>query len=735
MARMAACKPAALVSALLLVLQVCSMPSTAAPVVGVTESTPTPRPTGGPIVVKAIVAPDTGSSPIQSVNLVYRINYQPNTSTVPMTLVANGSNTWEATIPAADAVPGAMVRWYVEASDSSGATTKDPAYATATDAQYYGTIVADTSFNSTLPIFELYCLDPRAPYNTNRSTGPSCSVLLPDNKFHDNIVVRRKGATSLTWPKPKFKIISPDSQGHIFKISPDIGKVKSISMNSEWAEMGENTFMRETIGWESFRQMGVDWMPSYQTVVRLNGGYYGKFSLTVDWMTDSLKLNGYETKPKSANFKSESGEYSNVRWDVPLDQVPYYYKQETKSLNTTADPELVAFAKGIAGGESESRVNYVFDAVNLPKVVNYLAAQALVLNQDRCTKNFNLYLDPSTTQWSMLAWDLESTFGIDRGLGGVPAPDYCILACEQWNSPLYCDYNHPQDLVVTTPWGLITTQINANTPAGYGGLPAAGRKRLLLQQQQQQQQSNVPLNGAAAPGLTLPPNSTIPTNYNTDLTKLGPPPSGAAGTYNFLADAVLNIPRTRAMVVRRLRTLMDQFITTGQLQKIITAEYLKIREEAKRDCAKWGNPWDVDRGYQQLITEQLPIRKQQLFEKYSIGGDTPLIPLSQPANASSGMAVGEAASGAEGYVQILNNNAFSVDVSGWKVSGPGGASFQFIPGTVIPANDAVFIAATSIGQFLQRSSSPSRGQGLFVVGPWQGNLVSSKSSDYVISSA
>lgn len=37
-----------------------------------------------------------------------------------------------------------------------------------------------------------------------------------------------------------------------------------------------------------------------------------------------------------------------------------------------------------------------------------------------------------------------AAFGIDRGLGGKPAPDYCILACEQWNSPLYCDSKHPQ---------------------------------------------------------------------------------------------------------------------------------------------------------------------------------------------------------------------------------------------------------------------------------------------------
>lgn len=46
----------------------------------------------------------------------------------------------------------------------------------------------------------------------------------------------------------------------------------------------------------------------------------------------------------------------------------------------------------------------------------------------------------------------------------------------------------------------------------------------------------------------------------------GPTRTGAPGTYNYLIDAILSVPRTRQMYVRRLRTLMDQFITTGHLQ-------------------------------------------------------------------------------------------------------------------------------------------------------------------------
>ena len=43
-----------------------------------------------------------------------------------------------------------------------------------------------------------------------------------------------------------------------------------------------------------------------------------------------------------------------------------------------------------------------------------------------------------------LAEDLKSALGADSGLGGAPATDYCVLECQQWNSPLYCDHNHTQ---------------------------------------------------------------------------------------------------------------------------------------------------------------------------------------------------------------------------------------------------------------------------------------------------
>lgn len=157
--------------------------------------------------------------------------------------------------------------------------------------------------------------------------------------------------------------------------------------------------------------------------------------------------------------------------DLPV----VYGLESSQSQQDAAVQALQAFTTGLSGGGPVPRSKYLFDAVDLPQVINYLAAQTLILNQDRCTKNFYVYLDASSGQWSMLPWDVESGFGIDRGLGGQPAPDYCTLACEQWNSPLYCDRNHTQDLVISTPFGRVSQPV---TLGATSGAPAT-RRRLL----------------------------------------------------------------------------------------------------------------------------------------------------------------------------------------------------------------------------------------------------------------
>lgn len=343
-----------------------------------------PRPSpGAAIEVRATVT--AGGGAITSVELVYVIGYGPET-VLPMLsggqIPAGASGTLIATIPGGEVQAGAMVRWAVRATDTRGGAARDPPFKGAEDRQYYGTVVEDPSFSASLPVVELFCRDARAPFNPGRSPAPGCSLLL-GGAFTDNVAVRRKGMSSLNWPKPKFKV-DAGAQGKVLAVAGAAAPVKQVNFNGEWFEPGENTFMRETLAWGALAAMGVDALTSYQTVVRLNGAYFGKFALGVDWTSDALAAAGYATAPPSPRYKSESGEYSNLRWDVPPDQLQYYYTQETDGVGGGGDAALVALGRGLAGGAPGlPRSAFLFDGVHLPKTINYMAAMALLLNQDR----------------------------------------------------------------------------------------------------------------------------------------------------------------------------------------------------------------------------------------------------------------------------------------------------------------------------------------------------------------
>uniref|UniRef100_A0A1D1ZRX4 LTD domain-containing protein n=1 Tax=Auxenochlorella protothecoides TaxID=3075 RepID=A0A1D1ZRX4_AUXPR len=695
------------------------------PVVARVTEDPAPRPNGGSAIpISAVVTPQQAT--VAGATLTYVIGYG---SPVSVDMAATGG-TYTADIPAAEAAAGQLVRWYVTATDAGGRNTVVPAKDSNGAVQYFGTIVADPTDSASLPILELYSENDRAPF----STGPSSNAIaVPGGKgdvtgcsvwfngtFYDNVSIRRRGATSLGWPKPKIKIKSEN--GKVFKLGGLDYEVSAFGLNSNWFEPGANTFTREPLVWEAFNQMGVESLLSFHVHVRFNGKYFGRFSLQEEWSKDALERNGFDTSSSGYGpfWKSNSGIGTNLRFGVTTTDLPVVYELESsKSKQDAAVQALEAFTAGLAGGGPVARSKYLFDAVNLPQVINYLAAQTLILNQDRCTKNYFVYRDRPSGQWSMLPWDVESGFGIDRGLGGVPAPDYCILACDQWNSPLYCDRNHVQDLTVSTPWTLILSNYSLGTSSG---VSTAGRRLLrsdVVDRQLLQAAAasggalaEIAPNGAAEVGLKLPLNSTVPANAQDDQTLLGTPPTGANGTYNYMLDAVLSFPRTRSMYMRRLRSLMDEF-TNGRLEGLVTSFYEQVKEEATRDNAKWGNPGTPLRGYQSLTTEQLPIRKQQLYNTFGVDGPIPLIPDAQPS--SYRLNLGSVSGDAGGYVELVNPNDFAIDLSDAKLSGA--AEFTFAKGTTVAAGDSVHVAA-DVGAFVKAKG----GAGLYVVGPFSGSI-------------
>ncbi len=70
-------------------------------------------------------------------------------------------------------------------------------------------------------------------------------------------------------------------------------------------------------------------------------------------------------------------------------------------------------------------------------------------------------------------------------------------------------------------------------------------------------------------------------------------------------------------------------------------------------------------------------------------------------------------------IQLVNDNSYAVDISGWQLVG--GIRHTFAPGTVIPSNGTLYVTPESAA-FRSRSVGPTGGQGLYVQGGYKGQL-------------
>lgn len=71
------------------------------------------------------------------------------------------------------------------------------------------------------------------------------------------------------------------------------------------------------------------------------------------------------------------------------------------------------------------------------------------------------------------------------------------------------------------------------------------------------------------------------------------------------------------------------------------------------------------------------------------------------------------------YFELINPNAFAVDLSGWQVSGAVELTFQ--PGTVMRAGTSMYVTH-KVQDFRARTIPPTGGQGHFIQGGYDGKL-------------
>ncbi|MBL9127438.1 MAG: lamin tail domain-containing protein, partial [Verrucomicrobiales bacterium] len=85
---------------------------------------------------------------------------------------------------------------------------------------------------------------------------------------------------------------------------------------------------------------------------------------------------------------------------------------EKKTRKTEGTQDLAALIRGLTSGTSQARNAFLFDNLDLPAMVNFLAARAITGDTDCCHKNYYLYRDSDGSgEWSAFPWDVDLSFG------------------------------------------------------------------------------------------------------------------------------------------------------------------------------------------------------------------------------------------------------------------------------------------------------------------------------------
>ena len=221
--------------------------------------------------------------------------------------------------------------------------------------------------------------------------------------------------------------------------------------------------------------------------------------------------------------------------------------------------------------------------------------------------------------------------------------------------------------------------------------------------------------------------------------------SSTGGNFNRLYDVIVRLPETRQMLLRRQRTILDLLVQPPGtpfekrlLENRVVALTNLIGPEALLDRAKWGfSPWAGNKtfaaGVGDLLNQFIEPRRRHWYLTHSITNTARAIGINNANNAGIPMAQPEDAapeilgvefnplSGnqAQEFLVLTNRSGLALDLSGWKLEGA--VKFTFHPGTVLPSNSVVYVSP-DVRQFRARTTGPRGGQGLFVVGPYSGQL-------------
>ena len=355
-----------------------------------------------PILVTAIIADAT------QVELTYIVDFG---DAQTLTMLDDGQSgdgpagdgVYAATVPGQPAA--ALLRLRVAATGPTGVMDLPRDDDTVS---YTGTMVADPTLSTALPVMQWFMHpdDYQAALDHYLTDDLEPALLYYDGVLYDNIAVRVRGQSSRSWPKKNWKFIFP--QGHDFS-APELVELAVDQFNLQ-SNYSDKSYVRQVLAFETFRDAGHPSNQAFPVRLHQNGAFYGLYTFVDAVDDDYLKRNNLD----------ENGAWYKAFDDCgfrPIEQLVGRYEKKTRLYEDHSD--LFELLDGVNNLSGAARRNFLFDNIDIPGMLNYLAATCIIHNNDHPRKNYFLYRDTEQRQrWVMHPWDLDLTFGRNYGAGG-----------------------------------------------------------------------------------------------------------------------------------------------------------------------------------------------------------------------------------------------------------------------------------------------------------------------------
>lgn len=300
-----------------------------------------------------------------------------------------GDGLYGAVIPAT-ATPNQMVRWYLRAVDDKGLTNRWPPFRESRNSpQYLGTVIADPSLTNPLPVLHWFI---QTPSSADGTAGSRCAVYW-NGTLYDNVFANLHGQSSQGFPKKSYNI--DFNTGYHFRYAENETPVGKFNLLTTYPDKAH---IRNILAYETFRDAGHPYHFTIPLRVQRNGTFFSDAHMVEDGDEDFLNRVGLDGQ--GALYKMYN------TFDSATSGV------EKKTRRTEKNNDLQALLNGIKSSPAATRQAYIYDNVNIPGMVNYLAAMIITGNVDCCHKNYYLYRDTrGNGEWQFLPWDLDLSFG------------------------------------------------------------------------------------------------------------------------------------------------------------------------------------------------------------------------------------------------------------------------------------------------------------------------------------